>query len=337
MREVKIGDNESGQRLDRFLMKYLDKSSRNNIYKLIRKKVFRVNGIRAKGEIMLNKGDVVSIYLADETLESLITSNSERKKDKRAFINKVKLDIVHEDEDILIVNKPKGLLTHPDKNEYKNTLSSKVGIYLEEYSTRMFRPAPVHRLDKNTSGLVIFAKNYQALKKYSELMRERKIQKKYLCVVKGHITKSATLQGWIVKNENRNKSRFIQISDTEALEYEKSQNIISTTKKQNIKNKFDKAKKYSKTSYVPLALYKEGYTLLEVELHTGRSHQIRVMLSSIGHSIVGDVKYGGQYISEISGQLLHAYKLGVGNISYTKQSQEIDDFINKLHPLEWCE
>lgn len=304
MREIVIGKNEAGQRLDRFLMKYLDKSSRNNIYKLIRKKVFKVNGQRVNGEIMLNEGDVLCIYLAEQSLMSLITSDDERKNDKKKFVKKVNLDIVYEDDDMLIVNKPKGLLTHPDRSEYKNTLSSQVAVYLEEYATKMFKPAPVHRLDKNTGGLVVFAKTYQALKKLNEDIRDRKIIKKYICVVQGNVTESATIEGWLLKDELKNKSKLMYYSNSGG--------------------------KYSKTSYKPLKNYTEGYSLIEVDLHTGRSHQIRVMLSAKGYPIVGDVKYGADYNRRVSGQLLHAYKLEIDGEVYQKNSVEIENFVRNL-------
>ncbi len=306
MKQIKIDENSSGQRLDRFLMKYLDKSSRNNIYKLIRKKVFKVNDKRANAETMIYADDVLSIYLADESLQSLISTEDQKQQDKREYTKKVNLDIVYEDDDMLIVNKPKGLLVHPDKSEYKNTLSSQVSVYLKEYSTRTFKPAPAHRLDKNTSGLVIFAKTYQALKRLNEDIRNRKIQKKYLCVVHGHIYEAAKIRGWLIKDEDKNKSRLVKDDCCGG--------------------------KYSETSYTPLANYVDErnneYSLLEVDLHTGRSHQIRVMLSSINHPIVGDVKYGARFNKQVSGQLLHAYKLIINEIEYKKYSKQIDLFIS---------
>ncbi len=304
MKEIVIGQNEAGQRLDRFLMKYLDKSSRNNIYKLIRKKVFRINGKRANAEMMIHNGDVLSIYLQDESLNALISTDVERKKDKNTFKKKVHLDIVYEDDDMLIVNKPKGLLTHPNKSEYKNTLSSQVAIYLEEYATRMFKPAPVHRLDKNTSGLVIFAKTYQSLKKLNADIRDRQIQKKYICVVEGYINKASSMEAWLKKNEDKNKSSWL--------------------------TDYEMGAKQSIMEYRPIKKYKEGYTLVEVDLHTGRSHQIRVMLSGINHPIVGDVKYGAKYNSSIRGQLLCAYQLIIDNKSYMTSSVEINDFVKNM-------
>ena len=158
--------NESDQRLDRFLQKYLNNTTRSNIYKLIRKKVFKVNGKRITEEsYFLQENDVLEIFLAEDTIETLM----------KAFVpvipEKIGLDIVYEDADILVLNKAKGVLTHPDQSEYKNTLATMVHFYLRDLCTPTFRPAPVHRLDKNTSGLVIFAKTYEALKSYNALMQ----------------------------------------------------------------------------------------------------------------------------------------------------------------------
>ncbi|BEP28071.1 RluA family pseudouridine synthase [Helicovermis profundi] len=278
MREIIIGTNENGQRLDRFLTKYLNNSSRSNIYKLIRKKVFKVNGKRIKEEYFLKEGDVLEIFLAEESLEKLI------KEEEFISASTLDLDIVFEDEDILIVNKPKGLLTHPDKSEYKNTLSTKVNTYLKHLCTRTFKPASIQRLDKNTSGLIIFCKNYESLKNFNEIMRERKIKKFYLAVVEGIIKESGEVKGYIEKDSDKNK---VYMS----------------------KNKRSEEAKLCHTKYKPLKIINNNYTLLEVELLTGRTHQIRVSMSYIKHPIVGDKKYTGKKLKNVNSQLLHGYKV----------------------------
>lgn len=309
MREIVIGKNEAGQRLDRFLSKYLNNSTRNNIYKLIRKKVFKVNDVRIKSEdYFLAEGDVVKIYLSEETLEDLI------KEEKVFDADYVGLEIVYEDDDILIVNKPKGLLTHPDKNEYKDTLSSKVQVYLRHLSTRTFKPASIQRLDKNTSGLVMFCKNYDSLKTFNEMMRNRELDKYYIAVVEGIVKEEGRVSGYLEKDENRNK----------------------VTLRKNKKRESDK---YCDTKYKPIRTINDKYTLMEVQLLTGRAHQIRVSMSYIGHPIVGDSKYGAKSIKKISNQLLHGYKLIINNDSYIKsgkqneficESREIQAFLKSL-------
>lgn len=297
MKSITITKNEADQRLDRFLLKYLNNTTRTNVYKLIRKKVFKVNGVRVKEDYFLRESDELCIYLHDDTLNSLMKEIETIKPDESG------LDIVYEDSDILIVNKPKGMLTHPDKDEYKNTLATIVQYYLADYCTRTFRPAPVHRLDKNTSGLVIFAKNYESLKRFNAYMRERQIQKYYLTVVEGHLTGYGEVKGHLVKDEVKNKVQILEGSQDDS--------------------------KFCHTKYRSLKQFK-GYTLVEVELLTGRSHQIRASMAYLGHPIVGDLKYGGKRAADFNSQLLHAYKLVLEGTVYTSESEEIETFIRNL-------
>lgn len=299
MKQITIGINEQGQRFDRYLLKLLGRTNRSTIYKLMRKNSFKVNGKKAAPEYFLQDGDQVNIYLSDETFDSLVTEVQQVSPEK------VSLEIVYEDEEILIVNKPKGILTHPDKTEYKRTLSSKVQIYLSHLATRTFKPAPVHRLDKNTSGLVLFAKTYESLKRYNELMRERKIGKFYLCVTEGAISKPGEIKGYLIKDEDRNKVRIVKYDSDDS--------------------------KYFHTRYNPLEI-RGGCTILEVELMTGRSHQIRASLASIGHPIVGDLKYGAGRRAGVENQMLHAYKLVIEDRVFENRSDELDQFIESLPP-----
>lgn len=298
MKEIIIGDNEKEQRFDRFLLKYFNNSTRTNMYKLIRKKVFKINGVRmTKKDYFLQKDDVIQVYLSDESFDALI------KEEEQISSEKVQLDIVFEDDELLIVNKPKGLLTHPDQNEYKNTLSTKVNLYLRHLASRTFKPASIQRLDKNTSGLVIFCKTYDGLKKYNALMRERAIKKYYLAVVEGHLDGSGEIKGTLNKDEKNNKVTLYKDSD--------------------------KGEKYCHTKYKVLKNYTE-YTLVEVELLTGRTHQIRASLASIGHPIVGDKKYGGKFVKNVRNQLLHGYKVIINGRTFTCSSVEIDTFIQSI-------
>ncbi|SHJ87556.1 23S rRNA pseudouridine955/2504/2580 synthase [Caminicella sporogenes DSM 14501] len=298
LREIIIGENEYGQRLDRFLLKYLNNSTRANVYKLLRKKVIKVNGKREKENYFLKLGDRLQIFLSDETLDKL------RKEEKIVMDGKVNLDIVYEDDEILVVNKPKGLLTHPDKKEYKKTLSTRVQAYLKHLSTRTFKPASINRLDQNTSGLVIFCKTYEALKKYNEMMRNREIKKYYLCIVHGIVKKEGAIKGYIVKNT---KTNVVQIFD-----------------------KNNKNGQFIYTKYKPIRYLNNNYTLLEVEILTGKTHQIRASLSKINHPIIGDTKYGGKKIDNITTQVLHAYKLIIGDKVIVKESKLINELIDKL-------
>lgn len=305
MKSITIGPNEEGQRLDRFLSKYLNNSSRTNLFKLIRKKVFKVNGVKIKEDYFLKNGDILEIYLSDETLNSLV------KEAAPIEAEDVDLDIIFEDDELLVVHKPKGLLTHPDQNEYKNTLSSKVQIYLRHLATRTFKPAPIHRLDKNTSGVVLFAKTYEALKKYNALMREREIHKYYICVVEGTVSQAGEVKGFLTKDEASNKVRLTSFDRDDS--------------------------KLCHTLYKPIK--NMGYfTLVEVELLTGRSHQIRASMAFIGHPIVGDVKYGAKKVKNVENQLLHGYKVCIGERTFSCDSEEINAFLTLHSPNgRWSE
>jgi 23S rRNA pseudouridine955/2504/2580 synthase len=298
MREIIIGENEKEQRIDRFLLKFFNNSSRANVYKLLRKKTIKVNGVRIKEDYFLKDGDIVQVFLSDESFDKLI------EEEKILEPEDVDIDIVYEDDEILVVNKPKGMLTHPDKDEYKETMSTKVYIYLRHLSTRTFKPASIQRLDKNTSGLIIFCKTYDSLKKYNVLMRERKIEKYYLTVVKGDIDNSGEIKGFLHKDEVNNKVTFS-------------------------KEKSSEKDKFCHTKYKLLKRIK-GFSLVEIELLTGRTHQIRASLESIGFSIVGDKKYGGTGYRGEKNQLLHCYKIKVENKTFEAPSPEIDGFLNSI-------
>ncbi|MCH4890384.1 RluA family pseudouridine synthase [Acidaminobacter sp. JC074] len=299
MRVIKVTENEMDQRLDRFLTKYLNNTTKTNIFKLIRKKRIKVNGKRAEEKYFLKLDDEIQIHLHDNAIEELM------KPLVQYSAEDVELDVVYEDDDILIVNKPVGLLTHPDSNEYKNTLSSKVQVYLKHLSTRTFKPASIQRLDKNTSGLVIFGKTYSALKEYNALMRDRKIGKFYMAVVSGKPKDQGQVKGYLVKDEATNKVKISSKSSDES--------------------------KFVHTKYKVLSS-NGTYSLLEVELLTGRTHQIRGSLAYAGFPIVGDVKYGGEKLKG-QNQLLHAYKVVIGENVYEKRSDAINTFV-KQHNLD---
>ena len=274
MKQIEITANDAGQRLDRFLKKYLYNAPLSGIYKIIRKDV-KLNGKRPKEDVMLNEGDVLNLYIMDVELEKL----SAKKKTSRA---KKQFSIAYEDDNILVANKPFGLLVHGDKTEKKNTLANQVIDYLIEegkYNPRLersFTPAPVHRLDRNTTGLVVFGKNANALRQGVD-----NFSKFYKTICIGKIDKELRLTGYLVKDERTNKVR------------------VSKVEKPN--------SKYIETIVRPL-IANDKYSLLEVELVTGRSHQIRAHLASIGHPVYGDPKYGHG-----SAQLLHAAKLVMDN------------------------
>ncbi|HWQ77196.1 MAG TPA: RluA family pseudouridine synthase [Anaerovoracaceae bacterium] len=301
MIRITITENEENQRLDRFLKKYFRNASLSHIYKLIRKDV-KVNGKRAAIETMLSLGDELTVYIPEEEAERY----RERKAPGRS---KKQFRIAYEDENVIIVEKPFGLLVHGDKTEKKNTLANQVAGYLAEMGEydpgreRTFAPSPVNRLDRNTTGLVIFGKNNKALQSLNRMIRERGyVRKYYLTVVHGEMKKSLKLKDKMEKDERTNTVRVLD-PGTEG-------------------------GKIMETVARPLATAK-GYTLVEVELVTGRTHQIRAHLAKAGFPVIGDVKYANKGQNKkieldfnLTTQLLHAYKLcfdgGAAPLEYMK-------------------
>lgn len=268
MKTVDIRDQQAGQRLDKFLFKYLPNAPKSFIYRLFRKKDVKVNGKPQPQTYVLNAQDQLFIYLSDEQYESFKDSTILEQ-------GPYELDIVYEDENILICNKQAEMVVQDDGHE-KN-LTTYVHRYLMDqgydFKAEFVTPAPIHRLDMNTTGLVIFGKTLDALQQLSLMMKERTIKKEYLAVVLGDPKRSAVLKDFY---RFENKKALIS-SSGEAIETR--YRLLSST---------------------------HQYHLLLVELVTGKKHQIRAHLSYHGLKIVGDVKYG---IKSNQTQCLHAYRL----------------------------
>lgn len=298
MREVQINSNEAGQRFDKYLKKLLVGAPNSFVYKMLRKKNITLNGKKADGTEKLAEGDMVKLFLSDETFDKFagkqgVAAAYEHLKGLDA------LPVIYEDEDILVVNKPSGMLSQKAKptdvsaNEHIISYLIEKGELTEEMM-RTFKPSVCNRLDRNTSGLLVAGKTLKGLQEMSQALKERTVQKYYRCIVKGEVQENSYIKGWLLKDERSNK--VTTYADRPQIGTEETFLPIET-------------------EYVLLQV-KHGYSELEVHLITGRSHQIRAHLASIGHPIVGDMKYGDKNVNErfrkelqINSQMLHAYRM----------------------------
>lgn len=302
MREIHITDSEKNQRLDKFLLKYMNRAPRSFVYKMLRKKNIKLNDKRAEGNEILDTGDCIKIFLSEETILSF-TEEKTVKKTEKCF------DTVYEDNNILLCNKPAGVIVHADIRNKDNTLNDSILYYLYtkgEYKTSdTFTPSICNRLDRNTSGIITAGKNLAAVQELSRIFKQRLADKYYITVVKG-----------VIKEEGIVEGRHIKYND----------NVASLSD-----NKGEGS--YVLTKYRPLADNGE-YTLLEVKLETGKSHQIRASMKYIGHPIIGDVKYGSSSVNKIfrdkyglRNQLLHSsriiFKAETGVLAYLNNREFI--------------
>lgn len=286
MRTIEIGRNDSGQRLDKFLSKRFKTMPKSLMYKYIRTKYIKLNGKRCDISSQLCEGDILTLYIKDEFFEKEPKESYDFEKAP------TDLNILYEDENIILLDKKPGILVHQDESYHFDSLVSRLQHYLYkkgEYNPKdenSFSPALANRIDRNTGGIVIGAKNAESLRILNEKIKNREIKKFYLCLVFGRLKrKSALLQDYLVKDERKNKVTVFR-------------NEVPNSK-------------IIKTKYTVLD-ENDKFSLLEVELLTGRTHQIRAHLASIGNPLCGDVKYGGEKRNKPIGlkrQALYSYKL----------------------------
>ncbi|MGN0157607.1 MAG: RluA family pseudouridine synthase [Brotaphodocola sp.] len=287
MKSIIVNGNEAGQRLDKLLGKYLNLAGKGFLYKMMRKKNITLNGKRCDGSEKLAMGDEIKLFLSDETIDKF-------SEVKVQTVHHRKLDIVYEDAHILMINKPSGMLSQKAKDTDESLVEYLIDYLLESgqlkrEDLRSFRPSVCNRLDRNTSGLVAAGKSLAGLQMLSAVFKDRSLHKYYVCGVKGVLQEKQLISGYLKKDEKTNQVTILEHEASDALPIQ--------------------------TEYEPLCTTDE-YTLLKVTLITGRTHQIRAHLASIGHPLLGDYKYGDAKVNEwaksrfhIHSQMLHSWKM----------------------------
>ena len=280
MKEFIINENEAGQRFDKYLGKLLREAPKSFFYKMLRKKNITLNGAKATGNEKLTSGDHVKLFLSDETFEKFVGAQETVARAHQ------KLHIVYEDDNILLINKPVGMLSQPADDGTPSLVEYLIGYLLQkgdlaEEQLQTFRPSVCNRLDRNTSGMVCAGKSLAGLQFLSEIFHDRALHKYYLCLVKGKIEKKSHIKGWLHKDQKTNKVTVSREKIPDSLTIE--------------------------TSYRPLG-NNGRVTLLEVELLTGRTHQIRVHMGYIGHPLPADYLYHPVY-DHFKRQPLHSFQL----------------------------
>ena len=324
MREFTIGKNDAGQRLDRWLAKTLPLLPAPLAQKYIRLKRVKVNGKGAKRDVRLAEGDLLQLYINDEFFEKPTPEN--------AFLSlyQPQLKILYEDEHILLLDKRPGLVVHPDGEERVNTLLTHIQVYLYQkkewspYWEDSFAPALCNRIDRNTGGIVIAAKTAEGLRVMNQKIRDRELSKYYLCVVRGRMSPpEGRLESYLWKDEEKNQVKVLSRPAPGA--------------------------RTAVTLYRTLAV-RDGLSLVECDLITGRTHQIRAQFAAAGHPLLGDGKYGSERDNRKYGrrrQALYSYKLA---FRFTTEAGPLEclngrcfqvpevDFVREYFgelPLEW--
>ena len=296
MQQLTITDLEAGQRLNKYMMKYLNQAPSSFIYKMLRKKNITRNGKKASGDEILECGDVIKVFLADETIEKFRVEGSAQASGQKPGIT---LQILYQDPDILAVHKPVGVLSQKaQKNDY--SINEAIVDYclsmriLSEKQLETFHPSISNRLDRNTSGIILAGISLKGSQTLARILKGHTCEKYYYTIVAGEMKQCIHEKAYIVKDTKKNQSKIQKHESPGAAMIE--------------------------TAFTPLCT-KNGFTLLQVQLFTGKSHQIRAHLQSLGYPMAGDTKYGNPAVNRmlreryhLNHQLLHAGRLVLPDI-----------------------
>ncbi|MFC4596622.1 RluA family pseudouridine synthase [Cohnella hongkongensis] len=276
-----IAPSESGKRLHRFLRTLMPNLPLGQIYKMIDNGKVRVNGKRKNQNYELAAGDELVLYVDEAAYQE---ASIGQKKAKYVGVN-ANVDVLYEDDELMVVNKPAGMLTHPDRTDQKDTLVNRVHAYLYrqgKLDSPLFMPATANRLDRNTSGIVLVGKTAGMLHRLNQWIQSHELQKYYVTIVEGNLTGDGEVTGGLVRDEKSNRTKVAREGAEQAKSAETRYRTLQTG---------------------------SSYSLVEIELISGRTHQIRSHFQHIGHSLLGDVKYGGKRFGDVNHQLLHAWRV----------------------------
>lgn len=316
MQELYVTANEAGQRLDKLLAKFLNQAPKSFLYKMMRKKNIVLNGKKCTGNEKLKQGDSIKLFFSDETIEKFSAGTYVTPKKEKINM----LPIIYEDEQVLLMNKPVGVLSQKAKDSDVSAVEILINYLIEtnqlsKEQFRTFHPSICNRLDRNTSGILVAGKTLPALQEMNRFFKERTIAKYYRCLVKGRVIKNEDyIKGYLVKDQKTNKVSITKKKTEEGVPIETEYCVIQSN---------------------------DEVSLLEVHLITGKTHQIRAHLASIGHPIIGDYKYGDKQINEmyrqeygLKSQLLHAYRLEMpssdGSLAYLNDKKFVAELPDKF-------